>query len=106
LSDRLQDAQIKLGPMTREELEHAIRRPAEKIQMEFEPGLLKRILNDVGGEPGNLPLLEFVLRELWDKRRGSVLLNDAYDAIGGPQGAVATKADELVKGISISSDAM
>jgi type II secretory pathway predicted ATPase ExeA len=106
LSDRLQDAQINLGPMTREELERVIRKPAEKIRVEFEPGLLKRILNDVGGEPGNLPLLEFVLRELWDKRRGSVLLNDAYDAIGGPQGAVATKADELVKGISISSDAM
>jgi hypothetical protein len=23
---------------------------------------------DVGDEPGNLPLLEFVLKELWDKR--------------------------------------
>jgi TIR domain/AAA ATPase domain len=73
LSDRLQDAQINLGPMTREELECAIRKPAEKIQLEFEPGLVKRILNDVGDEPGNLPPLEFVLKELWDKRRGSVL---------------------------------
>jgi hypothetical protein len=38
LSDRLQDAQINLGPMTRQELECAIRKPAEKIQLEFEPG--------------------------------------------------------------------
>jgi len=44
LSDRLQDAQINLGPMTREELEYAIRKPAEKIQLEFEPGLVRRIL--------------------------------------------------------------
>ena len=100
LSDRLQDAQINLGPMTREELECAIRKPAEKIQLEFEPGLVRRILNDVGDEPGNLPLLEFVLKELWDKRRGRVLLNETYDAIGGLQGAVATKADELFKGLS------
>jgi energy-coupling factor transporter ATP-binding protein EcfA2 len=100
LSDRLQDAQINLGPMTREELEHAIRKPAEKIQLEFEAGLVRRILNDVGDEPGNLPLLEFVLNELWDKRRGRVLLNDTYDAIGGLQGAVATKADELLRGLS------
>jgi WD40 repeat protein len=100
LSDRLQDAQINLGPMTREELECAIRKPAEKIQLEFEPGLVRRILNDVGDEPGNLPLLEFVLKELWDKRRSSVLLNETYDAIGGLQGAVATKADELLKGLS------
>ena len=101
LSDRLQDAQINLGPMTREELECAIRKPAEKIELEFEPGLVGRILNDVGDEPGNLPLLEFVLKELWDKRRGRILLNETYDAIGGLQGAVATKADELFKGLSL-----
>jgi hypothetical protein len=100
LSDRLQDAQINLGPMTREELECAIRKPADKIQLEFESGLVKRILNDVGDEPGNLPLLEFVLEELWDKRRGRVILNESYDAIGGLQGAVATKADELFNGLS------
>ena len=100
LCDRLQDAQINLGPMTREELERAICRPAEKIQLQFEAGLVRRILNDVGDEPGNLPLLEFVLKGLWDKRRGRILLNETYDAIGGVQGAVATKADELFKGFS------
>ena len=100
LSDRLQDAQINLGPMTHEELECAIRKPAEKIQLEFEAGLIGRILNDVGDEPGNLPLLEFLLKELWDKRRGRILLNETYDAIGGLQGAVATKADELFKALS------
>src|SRR5271165_4416534 len=100
LSDRLQDAQINLGPMTREELGFAIRKPAGKIQLEFEPGLIRRILDAVGDEPGNLPLLEFVLKDLWDKRRGRFLLNETYDAIGGLQGAVATKADELFKGLS------
>ena len=100
LSDRLQDAQINLGPMTREELECAIRKPAEKIQLEFEAGLVRRVLNDVGEEPGNLPLLEFVLKELWENRHGGILLNETYDAIGGLHGAVATKADELFKGLS------
>ena len=41
-----------------------------------------------------------MLKELWDKRRGCILLNETYDAIGGLQGAVATKADELFKGLS------
>jgi hypothetical protein len=85
LSDRLQDAQINLGPMTREEIECTIRKPAEKIQLEFEAGLVRRILNDLGDEPGNLPLLEFVLKELWDQRRGRILLNHTYDAIVGLQ---------------------
>jgi hypothetical protein len=100
LSDRLQDAQINLGPMTREELECAVRKPAERIQLEFEPTLVRQILNDVGDEPGNLPLLEFVLKELWDKRRGRVLQAESYDAIRGLQGAVATKADEFLKNLS------
>ena len=100
LSDRLQDAQVNLGPMTREELECAIRKPAEKIQLEFETGLVRRILNDVGQEPGNLPLLEFVLKELWDNRHGGILLNETYDAKGGLQGAVAAKADKLFKRLS------
>jgi hypothetical protein len=91
--ETLKERGINLGPMTREELECAIRKPADKIQLEFEPDLVSRILNDVADEPGNLPLLEFVLKELWDKRRGHVLLNETYDAIGGLQGAVATKAD-------------
>jgi hypothetical protein len=99
-ADRLQDAQINLGPMTREELECAIRKPAEKIQLEFEAGLVRRILNDVRDEPGNLPLLEFVLKELWDNRHGGILSNETYDAIGGLHGAVAAKADELFKGLS------
>jgi hypothetical protein len=100
LSDRLQDAQINLGPMTGAELEKAIREPSKKIQLEFESGLVKRILDDVGDEPGNLSLLEFVLKELWVKRRGGTLLNETYDAIGGLRGAVATKADDLFRGLS------
>jgi hypothetical protein len=100
LSDRLQDAQINLGPMTRDELQCAVRKPAEKIQLEFEAGLVRRVLNDVGEEPGNLPLLEFVLKELWENRHGGILLNETYDAIGGLHGAVATKADELFIGLS------
>jgi Novel STAND NTPase 1 len=102
LSDRLQDAQVNLGPMARNELEHAVVRPAERTHLEFEPGLISRILNDVGDEPGNLPLLEFVLKELWEKRRGSVLLNKTYEDFGGLQGAVATKADQLFKDLSPS----
>jgi hypothetical protein len=100
LSDRLQDAQINLGPMTREELELAICKPAEKIQLEFEKGLVRRVLNDVGEEPGNLPLLEFVLKELWDNRHGRILSNETYDSKGGLQGAIAAKADELFRRFS------
>ena len=44
LSDRLQGAQINLGPMTRGELSLVIRKPADKLQLNFEAGLVERIL--------------------------------------------------------------
>lgn len=95
LSDQLQDAQVNVGPMNRAELEQAVLRPAQKLGLELEPGLAERILEDAGEEPGNLPLLEFVLKRLWDERRGGALTHEAYDAMGGLQGAVAAKADEV-----------
>ena len=65
LSDRLQDAVVTIGPMTRDELAETIIQPAEKTGLTFEPGLPETILDDVGDEPGGLPLLEFLLEALW-----------------------------------------
>jgi WD40 repeat protein len=95
LSDRLQDAQINLGPMTRAELQQAITAPAEQIGLSFEAGLVARILDDVGDEPGNLPLLEFVLKRLWEERHRGLLFHEAYQTMGCLQGAVARKAEEV-----------
>ncbi|WP_048709317.1 TIR domain-containing protein [Microvirga massiliensis] len=93
LADRLQDGQVNLGPMTPVELRHSIVEPAEKANLLFEHGLVDRILDDVGQEPGNLPLLEFVLASLWEQRQGITLLHDAYERMGGVQGAIAARAN-------------
>jgi len=69
-ADALQDRVINLGPMTQEELEQAVVGPAGNVGLEFESRLVGRILEDVGEEPGNLPLLEFALTELWNRRGG------------------------------------
>jgi hypothetical protein len=92
-ADRLQGAQVNLGPMTQDELERSIIEPAEKAALQFEPGLVDRILGDVGQEPGSLPLLEFVLAALWEQRQGITLHHDAYERMGGVQGAIAARAD-------------
>ncbi len=45
LSDRLQDAQVNIGPMSREELQQAIEKPADILDVRFEPNLVKRLLD-------------------------------------------------------------
>jgi formylglycine-generating enzyme required for sulfatase activity/energy-coupling factor transporter ATP-binding protein EcfA2 len=95
LADALPKAQVNLGPMTREELGRAVTGPAEKLDLRFDPGLTGRLLDDVGEEPGNLPLLEFALKELWSARRGDRLLHDVYQSMGGVKGAIAKRAETL-----------
>jgi KaiC/GvpD/RAD55 family RecA-like ATPase len=93
LSDRLQDGVVNIGPMEPEELQRAIVEPAKKVGLRFEEGLDERILDEVRKQPGSLPLLEFLLTELWTKRTGGMLLHEAYDAIGGVRKAIAERAE-------------
>ncbi|MDB9385992.1 nSTAND1 domain-containing NTPase [Microcystis aeruginosa] len=93
-ADVLQNTDLKLGPMNREELTEVIEKPAQKLGVTLEAGLVKRILDDVESEPGNLPLLEFALTELWQRRQGKELTHLAYTEIGEVQGALARHANE------------
>jgi energy-coupling factor transporter ATP-binding protein EcfA2 len=102
LSDRLQDAVVNLGPMTEPELQQAIEAPARKVGLTFEPGLVTRLLRDVKEQPGSLPLLEFVLTELWQQRQGGQLSHEAYERIGGLQGAIARRAEEVFTALTVA----
>ncbi len=93
LADRLERRVVNLGPMTEEELRRAIEEPAKSVGMGFETGLVERILEEVRGEPGALPLLEFALTELWEGQRGGLLTHEAYEEFGGVGGAIAQRAE-------------
>ncbi|MBK9305599.1 MAG: SUMF1/EgtB/PvdO family nonheme iron enzyme [Nitrospira sp.] len=95
LSDRVQGAQVNLGPMKRDELRLAIEEPAKKVKLTFQAGLVDLMLGQAGDEPGKLPLLEFVLRRLWEDRRGGELHHEAYTAMGQLEGAIAHKAESV-----------
>lgn len=81
-ADALQDAALMLGPMSRQELGWAIENPAKRQGVAFEAGLAARILDDVGDEPGNLPLLQFALTALWERQAGGLLTHTAYETVG------------------------
>lgn len=95
LSDRLQGAVVNISRMNREELKQAIESPAHKVGLKFESGLVNRILDKVQGHPGSLPLLEFVLMELWKERQDELLTHAAYEKLGELQGAIAAHAEAI-----------
>jgi hypothetical protein len=96
LRDRLQQATVFLGGMTRAERERAISGPAQVAGLRFEPGLVGRLLDDIGDEPGNLPLLEFCLTQLYARSRDGTLCQAAFEAIGGVRGAIVQRADSVI----------
>ena len=91
----LQDSTHFLGAMTHDELTDAIVKPAEALGVTFAEGLVERIIEDLGPEPGRLPLLQFALALLWAEQNGEQLTHGAYEAIGQVEGALAEHAEAV-----------
>jgi formylglycine-generating enzyme required for sulfatase activity/energy-coupling factor transporter ATP-binding protein EcfA2 len=79
------------------DLLEAITEPAKLQGYEVTKELLNKILEDIKQEPGFLPLLEFALTQLWQKRDEAEhrLTLDTYEAIGGIVGALNCQADKV-----------
>lgn len=101
LRPRLEHNTKTVGPMRRAELREAIVGPAAANNWYFEPGLVDLFLDDVGDEPGALPLLSHALRETWEHRQGHTLMLAGYSNIGRVQGAIATTADRTFAALDI-----
>ncbi|MEW6581126.1 MAG: protein kinase [Chloroflexota bacterium] len=82
-------------PLSADELEAAISRPAARVGVSFEPGLVATIIGDVHYQPGALPLLQYALTELLEQHTDRVMTHEAYQALGGATGALTRRAEEL-----------
>ena len=97
LSEQIQRHLVIVGPMTADELRAAIVRPAEAAGVRFEPGLVDELMKETLGQPGALPLLEYTLLELWKERHPDGTLTwEAFRRIGGVEGGLARRADEIL----------
>ncbi|MFI7316936.1 hypothetical protein [Streptomyces venezuelae] len=93
LATVIREASLPVGPMTPSELREAIVRPATAAGLIVERSLTDRLIEEVGEEPGGLPLLSHALLETWRRRRGRTLTLQAYEAVGGIHGAIAQTAE-------------
>ncbi|TGQ69336.1 hypothetical protein EN829_029460 [Mesorhizobium sp. M00.F.Ca.ET.186.01.1.1] len=95
-------ASYELLPPTGPEIAQIIREPAVLAGLRFEESAELGRLDDVlqaaaAADPGSLPLLEFVLDALYQAGHHRRVLTFAhYRALGGLEGAIARRADEVV----------
>ena len=97
LRDLVSQKQEYIGPMRQEDLVRVIAEPAKRGGWQFVDGLVEQILEDVGKEPGRLPLLSHALLETWERRRGTVMTLGGYREAGGVEGAIAKTAENTLK---------
>jgi WD40 repeat protein/DNA-binding SARP family transcriptional activator len=93
-------------PLTAEELARAVASPAEGVGVAYEPELVAEIVADVVEQPGALPLLQYALTQLFEQRTGHTLTLEAYRALGGVQGALGRRAEDLYAGLDPGSQAL
>lgn len=96
----LEKHQAYIGAMTPDELREAIIQPAEQNGWDFQPGLVDLILQDVGMEPGALPLLSHALLETWKRRQGRTLTLQGYHEAGGVKKAITQTAEGVYDRLS------
>jgi WD40 repeat protein/serine/threonine protein kinase len=90
-------------PLNTADMEQAIVGPVQSISIRYEVGLVAHIIAQIGSQPGALPLLEYTLTELFERREGFALTRQAYDASGGVLGALSHRADEVYNQLDAAS---
>ena len=86
-------------PLSPAEISQAILGPAERAGVTVEAGLAMEIAVQVAEQPGALPLLQYALTELFDRREGLVLTRAAYQSLGGVLGALTRRAEEVYQAL-------
>lgn len=84
-----------IGPVKPYMMEDMIRKPAQATGLELSEPFAKRLIHDTEAASANLPLLAFVLEQLYRKRMNHELSEKVYDELGGISGAIATHVTKV-----------
>src|SRR5215470_10281804 len=120
LPEAINESQYLIPRLTRDQLKEAITGPISVGQGQITPRLVARLLNDVGDNQDQLPMLQHLLMRVWDECKdqqlsveisqngksttkphrtvhtGAALDLCCYDAVGGMCEALSRHADEAL----------
>ncbi|HET7113198.1 MAG TPA: tetratricopeptide repeat protein, partial [Pyrinomonadaceae bacterium] len=99
LPEAINDGQYLIPRMTRDERRFAVTGPVGVTRGKITEPLVNRLLNDVGDNPDQLPILQHALMRTWDhwqahRRNGEPIGMEHYEAIGTMSDALSLHADE------------
>lgn len=97
------DSVYTLSPLDAGGLRSVLAAAEQATPVEYEEGLVDRILRDVASVSTPMPLLGYLLERLWDRCWADsrladapfVLTHAAYHSLGGVTGAIGTRAEQV-----------
>lgn len=102
LPETLNDSQYLIPRMTRDQLKQAIVGPVAVGKGQITPVLVNQLLNELGDNPDQLPVLQHALMRTWDAwnhREREIDLPD-YETIGTMEAALSQHADQIYDQLS------
>ncbi len=102
-AERLPPALLLLGPMLEADIREAIVGPASLKGATYESDdLVTSLVESTLAAEGSLPLLQFTLAELWERRdrETNTITAAALASVGGVSGALARHADAVLVSLS------
>lgn len=99
LAEAINQSEYLVPRLNRDQWRSAIEGPVRVGGGSIAPRLVQRLLNDVGEDPDQLPLLQHALMRTWDHwaqhhHSAEPLDLDHYEAVGGISAALSRHADE------------
>ena len=105
LPEALNESQYLIPRLTRDQLRRAIEGPVAVGGAAITPQLVNRLLNDVGDNPDQLPILQHALMRAWDHWEDQATPQmpigvQHYEAIGGMATVLSCHADQIYDELS------
>lgn len=113
LPEAINESQYLTPRLTRDQIRAAIVGPARVFGGDVEPTLVNHLLNEIGPDPDQLPLLQHALMRMWQQMRARVesapagdervtptIIVDEYDAVGAIAKALSTHANQVYDTLS------
>ncbi|MBT9316331.1 WD40 repeat domain-containing protein [Leptothoe spongobia] len=104
LPEAINDSQYLIPRMTRDQRRSAVEGPVAVGEATIMPRLVNRVLNDMGDDPDQLPILQHAMMRTWrrwsqDHGPNEPLDLRHYEAVGGMTGALSQHADEIYQSL-------
>ncbi len=99
LAEAVEQSQKLLLPMGPKQLRATIELPALQARLHFDDGIVDTLVHEVEGQPGDLPLLQFILQRLWRERDGARMTWEAYRRLGTLRGAITDWAENFLNAL-------